>query len=124
MSDRKNVEAAGTWGPIIGYSRAVRVGQHVYVAGTTAPGETLEEQTRGALATILGALAELGGRPEDVVRTRMYLTDATQWEGAARAHGEIFGEIRPASTLLEVSRLIDEGLLVEIEAEAILPADA
>ncbi|MBO9533091.1 MAG: hypothetical protein J7513_08985 [Solirubrobacteraceae bacterium] len=121
MTTRQTVEAAGEWGPKVGYSRAVRVGQHVHVAGTTSPGEGLEAQTRGALAIALGALAELGGTPEDVVRTRLYLTDVTQWEAAARAHGEIFGEIRPATTLLEVSKLIDADLLVELEVEAILP---
>jgi enamine deaminase RidA (YjgF/YER057c/UK114 family) len=121
MSDRTNVEAAGTWGPIIGYSRAVRIGQHVHVAGTTAPGDGLEAQTRGAFATALSALAEVGGKPEDVVRTRMYLTDISQWEAAGRAHGEIFGEIRPVTTMIEVSALIDAELLIEIELEAILP---
>jgi enamine deaminase RidA (YjgF/YER057c/UK114 family) len=124
MTTRRNVEAAGTWGPLVGYSRAVRVGQHVHVAGTTAPGEGVEEQTRGALATALGALAELGGRPEDVVRTRLYLTDISQWEAAGRAHGEVFGEIRPANTMLEVSRLIAPELLIELEVEAILPDGA
>lgn len=120
MTTRQTVEAAGEWGPKVGYSRAVRVGQHVHVAGTTSPGDGVEEQTRGALATALGALAELGGRPEDVVRTRLYLTDVTQWEAAARAHGEIFSEIRPANTMLEVSRLIAPELLVELEVEAIV----
>jgi enamine deaminase RidA (YjgF/YER057c/UK114 family) len=124
MSERKNVEAAGTWGPVVGYSRAVRVGQHVHVAGTTAPGETLEEQTRGALATALGALAELGASPEDVVRTRLYLTDISQWEAAGRVHGEVFGHVRPANTMLEVSRLIAPELLVELEVEAIVPSEA
>jgi len=124
MTTRQNVEAAGTWGPLVGYSRAVRVGQHVHVAGTTGPGEGVEEQTRAALATALGALAELGGRPEDVVRTRLFLTDISQWEAAGRAHGEVFGEIRPANTMLEVSRLIAPELLVELEVEAILPEGA
>lgn len=121
MSARQTVEAAGTWGPVVGYSRAVKVGQHVHVAGTTAPGDSVEEQTRGALATALGALAELGGTPADVVRTRLYLTDISQWEGAGRAHGEVFGEIRPANTMVEVSKLIAPELLVELEVEAILP---
>lgn len=124
MSTRQNVEAAGTWGPIIGYSRAVRIGQHVHVAGTTSPGDGLEEQTRGAFEIALGALAEAGGKPEDVVRTRMYLTDISQWEAAGRAHGELFGEIRPVTTMIEVSNLIDSELLIEIELEAILPDGA
>jgi enamine deaminase RidA (YjgF/YER057c/UK114 family) len=121
MSDRTTVEAAGAWGPIIGYSRAVRVGQHVHVAGTTAPGDGIEEQTRGALATALGALAELGGSPEDVVRTRLYLTDISLWEGVGRVHGEVFGKVLPVTTMLEVSKLIDPELLIELEIEAILP---
>lgn len=108
----------------MGYSRAVRVGQHVHVAGTTSPGDGVEAQTRGALATALGALAELGGTPADVVRTRLYLTDIAQWEAAGKAHGEVFGEIRPANTMLEVSRLIAPELLVELEIEAILPDGA
>lgn len=124
MTDRSTVEAGGTWGPLIGYSRAVRVGQHVHVAGTTAPGDDVAAQTRGALEIALAALAELGAGPQDVVRTRMYLTDISQWEAAGRAHGEVFGEIRPATTMVEVSRLIAPELLVELEVEAILSNNA
>lgn len=120
MSERKVVEAAGEWGPKIGYSRAVRVGNVINVAGTTSPGDGLEAQTKGALDIALAAIAELGGSAADVVRTRMYLTDISEWEAAARAHGAIFSEIRPASTILEVSSLVDSGLLIEIELEAIV----
>lgn len=122
MSERRVVEAAGAWGPKVGYSRAVRIGDVVHVAGTTSPGDGVEAQTRGAFAIALGALAELGGSPTDVVRTRMFLTDIDEWEAAGRAHGEIFGEIRPVTTMVEVSRLIDPALVVEIELEAIVAA--
>ncbi len=122
MSTRTTVPAAGQWAPILGYSRAVRVGQHIHVAGTTAPGADVAEQTRGALTTALNAIAELGGSAADVVRTRLYLTDATKWEEAGRVHGEFFGEVLPATTLLEVSALVDPSLLVEVEVEAILTA--
>ena len=121
MSERKTVPAAGTWGPIIGYSRAVRVGQAVHVAGTTAPGADLAEQTRGAFGVALDAIAELGATVDDVVRTRMFLTDISQWEAAGRVHGELFGDVRPVTTMVEVSNLIDAELLIEIELEALLP---
>lgn len=121
MSERKTVPAAGAWGDIVGYSRAVRVGQTIHVAGTTAPGADVAEQTKGAFDVALKAIAELGGTVEDVVRTRMFLVDISQWEAAGRAHGEIFGASRPVTTMVEVSKLIDAELLVEIEVEAILP---
>ena len=85
----------------------VRIGNQIAVSGTTAPGETLTDQTRAALETIKAALVEAGASLDDVIRTRMYLRDMTQWEQAALAHGEVFGEIRPATTILEVSSLID-----------------
>lgn len=121
MSERTTVPAAGAWGDIIGYSRAVRVGQTAHVAGTTAPGADVAEQTRGAFDVALKALAELGAGAADVVRTRMFLVDISQWEAAGRVHGEIFGESRPVTTMVEVSNLIDGDLLVEIEVEAIIP---
>lgn len=120
MSNRINISSGSEWEPKIGYSRAVRIGNQIAVSGTTAPGETLTDQTRAALETIKAALAEAGASLEDVIRTRMYLRDMTQWEQAALAHGEVFGEIRPATTILEVSSLIDPGLLIEIEADAVL----
>lgn len=122
MSERSTVPAAGIWGDKLGYSRAVRVGQSIHVSGTTAPGADLREQTAGALAVAIAAITELGGTAEDVVRTRLYLTDIEQWEQAAEAHGAVFGAIKPANTTLEVSRLIDPTLLVEVELEAVLPA--
>jgi enamine deaminase RidA (YjgF/YER057c/UK114 family) len=125
---RREVEAGTGWGPMVGYSRAVRVGNTIHVAGTTgleADGKPaaggMYGQSRQALANIVAALAKLGGRAEDVVRTRIYVTDITQWEEVGRAHGELFADIRPASTMVEVTRLIDPALVVEIEADAILP---
>ena len=125
---RQQVDAGTVWGPTVGYSRAVRVGNTIHVAGTTgldaagrpAPGG-MYGQSKQALANILAALARLGGRAEDVVRTRIFITDIAQWEEVGRAHGEIFATIRPASTMVEVTRLIDPALVVEIEADAILP---
>lgn len=120
MSNRINISSGSEWEPKIGYSRAVRIGNQIAVSGTTAPGETLTDQTRAALETIKAALAEAGASLDDVIRTRIYLRDMTQWEQAALAHGEVFGEIRPATTILEVSSLIDPALLIEIEADAVL----
>ena len=118
--NRINISSGSEWEPKIGYSRAVRIGNQIAVSGTTAPGETLTDQTRAALETIKAALAEAGATLGDVIRTRMYLRDMTQWEQAALAHGEVFGEIRPATTILEGSSLIDPALLIEIEADAVI----
>ena len=120
MSNRINISSGSEWEPTIGYSRAVRIGNQVAVSGTTAPGETLEDQTRAALQTIKSSLEEAGATLGDVIRTRMYLRDMSQWEQAALAHGEVFGDIRPATTILEVSSLIDPALLIEIEADAVV----
>ncbi|MBP1160477.1 enamine deaminase RidA (YjgF/YER057c/UK114 family) [Rhodococcus sp. PvR044] len=127
MSNRNNISSGSDWESKIGYSRAVRIGRQVSVSGTTASGpdgpvggDSLAEQTREAVSRIVAALAEAGAKPEDVIRTRIYLTDMSRWEEAGLAHGEVFGEIRPATTILEVSALIDPALLVEIEADAII----
>lgn len=127
MSNRNNISSGSDWEAKIGYSRAVRIGAQVSVSGTTASGpdgpvggDSLAEQTREALRRIVAALAEAGAKPEDVIRTRMYVTDMSRWEEAGLAHGEVFGEIRPATTILEVSKLIDDALLIEIEADAIV----
>lgn len=129
MTQRELVSSGAEWGPIVGYSRAVRVGSHVCVAGTTAAlkgggavgGDDVGTQTREALRRIAVALEELGASVRDVVRTRIFVTDISRWEEVGRAHGEVFGSIRPATSMVEVSRLIDPALLVEIEADAIVP---
>lgn len=124
---RKNLSTGSPWEPLVGYSRAVRVGNLIEVAGTTAmQGEVVVgegdayAQTQHILHIISEALKALGADLEDVVRTRMYVTDIGQWEAIGRAHGEFFGDIRPASTMVEVKALIDPRLLVEIEATAVL----
>jgi len=125
---RNNISTGSKWEPIIGYSRAVVVGNQIAVSGTTATGEggaivgegDVYAQTAQALKNIVAALAQAGAKPENVVRTRIYMTDISKWEDAGRAHGEVFGEIRPATTMVEVSRLIAPDILVEIEADAIV----
>jgi len=117
---RRSVLSGAPWESIYGYSRAVRVGDTIAVAGTTSPGADAYEQAKGALAIIDKALRELGGSLSDVVRTRMFVVDMAQADLVGRAHGEIFGDIKPAATMVEVSKLIRDDLLVEIEADAIV----
>ncbi len=125
---RQNHSSGSSWEPIVGYSRAVRVGAHVMVAGTTAvdehgavvgPGDAAL-QTRCILEKIGKALQALGADLKDVVRTRIFVTDISGWEAVGRVHGEIFGTIRPVTAMVEVSALIAPELLVEIEADAII----
>lgn len=128
------LERKGSGGPfeaLVGYSRVVRGGDHVWVAGCTAAGEDgvvggsgdFYEQARLALGAVERALAQVGASASDVVRTRMYVTDASQWEAVGRAHGEVFGDIRPVTAMVGVAALLDPRMLVEIEADAYLGAD-
>ncbi|HMU53784.1 MAG TPA: RidA family protein [Nitrospira sp.] len=126
---RLNVSTGGPWEGKIGYSRAVRVGQSVSVSGSTAmtPSGLVGKgdayaQTIQTFKTIEAALNQAGASLNDVVRTRIYMADIDQWQEVGRAHGEIFGTIRPATTMVEVKRLIDPDMLVEIEADAIVSA--
>lgn len=118
MIDRRNVSSDSEFEAAVGYSRAVRIGRHIVVSGTTAPGETMAAQTREALRRIGTALNEVGASFADVVRTRMFVTDISRWREVAAVHAEVFGDVRPAATMVEVSALISPDLNVEIEVDA------
>lgn len=126
MIERERISSGAKWEPIVGYSRAVKVGSRIYVTGTAALGEDGEivgiddayEQAKQCLRNIDSALKRLGAGMEHVVRTRMFVTDISRWEQYGRAHGEVFREIMPATTMVEVSALIDPRMLIEIEVDA------
>jgi enamine deaminase RidA (YjgF/YER057c/UK114 family) len=125
---RRLISSGSPYEPTIGFSRAVRDGRHVFVAGTCAvmpegadPPPDAYRQARRCLEIIVVALGQAGAAPEHVVRTRTFLLSADDWEDVGRAHGEVFGEVRPASTMIVVSALLDPRWLVEIEADALLP---
>jgi enamine deaminase RidA (YjgF/YER057c/UK114 family) len=129
-ADRENFGSDNApWQAAVGYSRTVRAGSLVFVAGTVpisddgaVIGDGAYEQTRAALAKVEAALGDAGAKLADVVQTRLFVTDIARWEDYGRAHGEVFGDVRPVSSMVEVSALIDPRLLVEIEAIAVLPS--
>jgi enamine deaminase RidA (YjgF/YER057c/UK114 family) len=123
--ERPRIPAVSPFAATAGYSRAVRAGQHIYVSGTAPIGcdsrDPYEQATR-CLEIIVDALRELGAAPEHVVRTRVFITDPADWEAIGRAHGDVFGDVRPASAMLVIAGLLDPAWKVEIEADAVIPA--
>ena len=126
-ASRLTASSGSKWEPLMGYSRAVRSGNFIAVTGTVGVGAdgkyspSLADQTRRSLAIIRAAIESLGGKIEHVIRTRMFVTDVTKWEQVAAVHGEVFKDIRPATSILEVAKLIDAEAQIEIEADAVVP---
>lgn len=123
---RKYASTGSAWESLIGYSRAVRVGDTIAVTGCVGVeadgtyGSDLKTQSRRALEIVLAAIEALGGKASDVIRTRMFMTDIARWKEAGEVHGEVFGQIRPATTMVQVAKLIDDAALIEIEADAVV----
>jgi len=121
VAESTNITSGSPYESVVGYSRAVRVGPHIVVSGTTGAGDDIASQTRDALQRIESALQEVGASLRDVVRTRVFVTDIARWQEVGAVHAEVFGDIKPAATMVEVSALIDPSLHVEIEVDAYAP---
>ena len=120
MSKRENISSGSPWEDKIGYSRAVKIGNTIELSGTTAPGDTLEEQTTGVIELAKKVLEENGAGLKNVVRTRIFTTDISQWEKIGEVHGKYFGDIKPVTTMVEISKLIDPAIVIEIEFTAVI----
>lgn len=120
MSKRENISSGSPWEDKIGYSRAVRIGNTIELSGTTAPGANLKEQTEGVIQLAKKVFEENGSSLKDVVRTRIFTTDISQWETIGEVHGKFFGDIKPVTTMVEISKLIDPEIVIEIEFTAVI----
>ncbi|MFD2562164.1 RidA family protein [Aquimarina rubra] len=121
MQEIKKIATGSPWEDIVGYSRAIKIGNTIEVSGTTAPGANEYEQTVAIIESVKKVLNDLGADLDNIIRTRIYCTDITKWEEIGKAHGEYFGKIKPVTTMVEVAKLIDPNILVEIEFSAIVP---
>ncbi|AXT55366.1 RidA family protein [Aquimarina sp. MMG015] len=120
MQEIKKIATGSPWEDIVGYSRAIKIGNIIEVSGTTAPGKNEYEQTKAIIESVKNVLKEFNADLDQIVRTRIYCTDISKWEEIGKAHGEYFGKIKPVTSMVEVSKLIDPNILVEIEFSAIV----